>query len=79
METTMEIEDGLFEQARTAAQRKGTTLRVLVEEGLRLSLERLDPPRKTHRMRDLSYGGGERNKRFTSERMRDGFYAGRGA
>lgn len=38
MKTTIEISDPLFERSRRMAQREGTTLRALVEEGLRLAL-----------------------------------------
>lgn len=39
MKTTIEISDALFRAARKAAAREGTTLRALVEEGLRRVLE----------------------------------------
>jgi hypothetical protein len=35
MKTTVEISDSLFEEARRVAHRDRTTLKVLVEEGLR--------------------------------------------
>jgi hypothetical protein len=35
MKTTVEIADPLFERARIVADREGTTLRSLIEEGLR--------------------------------------------
>jgi hypothetical protein len=35
MKTTIEIADGLFAEARKLAQREGSTLRALIEEGLR--------------------------------------------
>jgi hypothetical protein len=56
MKTTIEIEDRLFERAKREALRRKTTLRRLVEAGLRQQLER--PATKTvHRMRDMSVGG----------------------
>ena len=39
MKTTIEISDDLFRRSRKAAQREGSTLRALVEEGLRLVLQ----------------------------------------
>ena len=39
MKTTIDIADELFARSRTAAQRDGTTLRALVEEGLLLALQ----------------------------------------
>ena len=35
IKTTIDIADPLFEKARSLAEREGTTLRALVEEGLR--------------------------------------------
>jgi hypothetical protein len=56
MKTTIEIPDPLFKAARQAARRDGTTLRALVEHGLRLALEarRQSPP---FRLRDVSVDG----------------------
>jgi hypothetical protein len=56
MKTTIEITDPLFKAARQAARRDGTTLRALVEHGLRLALEerRRSPP---IRLRDASVDG----------------------
>ena len=40
MRTTVRLEDGLLEQARREAARRGETLTALIEEGLRLVLIR---------------------------------------
>jgi len=40
MKTTVDIADGLLAQAKRLAARQGTTLKALIEEGLRHSLER---------------------------------------
>jgi len=40
MKTTIDIADRLAREARKAARERGTTLRALVEEGLRLVLAR---------------------------------------
>ncbi len=56
MKTTIEIPDPLFRAARQAARRDGTTLRALVEHGIRLALEeRRQAP--SFRLRDASVGG----------------------
>jgi hypothetical protein len=56
MKTTIEIADPLFKAARQAARRDGTTLRALVEHGLRLALnERRQAPE--FRLRDAAVNG----------------------
>lgn len=56
MKTTVEIADGLLEEARRAADKGGTTVRALIEEGLRhvLKSRRTDRP---FRLRDGSFKG----------------------
>jgi Bacterial antitoxin of type II TA system, VapB len=56
MKTTVEIADGLLNEARQAAAREGTTVRALIEEGLR----RVIKERRTQgrfRLRKASVGG----------------------
>ena len=56
MKTTIEIADGLLEQARQMAARDGTTFRALVEMGLRRVVdERQRLP--AFKLRDASFGG----------------------
>jgi hypothetical protein len=56
MKTTIEISDPLLRAVRQAARRDGTTVRALVEQGLRLALEE---QRQTlpFRLRDASVRG----------------------
>ena len=56
MKTTIDLSDALFEQTKRAAAQRGTTMRALIEEGLRLVLER-EPPKKPFVMRDGSVNG----------------------
>jgi hypothetical protein len=45
MKTTVEIEDRLLRQAKKVAIDRGTTLRQLIEAGLKLELEKKPTPR----------------------------------
>ncbi|MGB5251280.1 MAG: type II toxin-antitoxin system VapB family antitoxin [Sedimenticolaceae bacterium] len=81
MKTTIELPDTLIEQARRLAQREGTTLRALVEEGLQRSLE----ARRQAARRQLdfpSYGGNGLTDEFHGapwSRIRDEIYREHGA
>jgi len=56
MKTTVEIPDPLFKEAKRFAEREGTTLRALIERGLRLVVA---PRARTgrFRLRDAAVGG----------------------
>ena len=56
MKTTLEISDPVLSAAKQVAHREGTTLRSLVEEGLRLALDRRQRGER-FRLRDASVGG----------------------
>ncbi|MGB5493363.1 MAG: type II toxin-antitoxin system VapB family antitoxin [Sedimenticolaceae bacterium] len=81
MKTTIELPDTLIEQARRLAQREGTTLRALVEEGLQRSIE----ARRQAARRQLdfpSYGGNGLTDEFQGapwSRIRDEIYREHGA
>ena len=81
MKTTIELSDPILDEARAVAARDGTTLRALVEEGLRRVLgERKS--RKRFRLRDGSVAGkglGPEVAGGSWERIRDLAYEGRGA
>lgn len=55
MKTTVEIPDGLLTEARRAAEAQGTTLRALVEAGLRRVLS--ERRTKAFHLRRATFGG----------------------
>lgn len=82
MKTTIEIADSLLAEARRVADSEGTTLRALVEAGLREALRsRVDgsPP---FRMRLVTFAGDGLQPGVAEgawERIRELAYEGRGA
>jgi mRNA-degrading endonuclease RelE of RelBE toxin-antitoxin system len=81
MKTTVEIPDSLLKQARRLAAQERTTLRALVEEGLRrITTER---QRATpFKLRKASFRGKGLQPRMAGaswEQIRDAAYEGRGA
>ena len=83
MKTTIDIADPLFERARKLAERDGTTLRALVEEGLRQVLEHKTSTRP-FKLRDARYRGPCKGfaPEFASggwDRIRQAIYEGHGA
>jgi hypothetical protein len=81
MKTTVEIADDLFAHTREVAQREGTTLRTLIEEGLRAALARREQ-QVPYKWPDLSVTGEGLSPDITEgswEPLRDRIYAGRGA
>lgn len=80
MKTTIDISDALGEAARRAAEREGSTLRALVEEGLRLVL-RQRGRRRRFTLREASFKGRGLNASLRDagwERIREIAYEGRG-
>ena len=81
MKTTVEISEDLFARSREVAQREGTTLRNLIEEGLRAALARREQ-KTPYRWPDLSVQGeglASDIEEGSWEPLRDRIYAGRGA
>ncbi len=80
MKTTIDIADALFAEAKKVAARENTTIRALVEEGLRETLKRRSDPGVikiqpvTFRGRGLHSDVGEGGW----DRLRDLVYEGRG-
>lgn len=81
MKTTIEIDDALLEQARRIAVRDRTTVRALVEHGLRRELtDRTRTKRFLLRKASFKGRGLQPAARGLSwERLRDVAYRGRGA
>jgi len=80
MKTTVEIAEELFMRTREVAQREGTTMRALIEEGLRAALARREQ-KTTYRWPDLSVSGEGLSPDIEEgswEPMRDLIYTGRG-
>ncbi len=80
MKTTVEISDALLREAKRVAARDQTTVRALIEEGLRQSLNARNDKRR-FRLRDVSYGKGGLRPEVEDgswERLRDMIYEGRG-
>ena len=80
MKTTVEISDALLETARKVAAREGTTLRELIEAGLRLTLAERKKPGE-FKLRKASFRGkglqpGVRGAGW--DRLREIAYEGRG-
>ena len=81
MKTTVEIPDSLLKQARRLAAQEHTTLRALVEEGLRrITAERQRARR--FKLRKVSFRGKGLQPQMAGaswQQIRDAAYEGRGA
>ena len=80
MKTTVEISDALLREAKRVAAHDETTVRALIEEGQRQSLNARNDKRR-FRLRDASYGKGGLRPEVEDgswERLRDMIYEGRG-
>ena len=82
MKTTVDISDALLSEARKVASREETTVKALLEQGLRRVLDERKGRRDLFRLRKASFKGrglhpGVREGSW--ERIRDLVYEGRGA
>lgn len=80
MKTTVEISDSLAQEAKRLAARQKTTLRALIEAGLRIVLK-AERSRTPFQLRDASFRGSGLQPEFRSgswERIREAAYEGRG-
>jgi len=80
MKTTVEIADALARDAKELAAREGTTLRELIENGLRAIL-REKRKKAAFQLRDASFRGKGLQPEFRGadwERIREAAYEGRG-
>jgi hypothetical protein len=81
--TTIDIPAHLLSEAKEVAARDGTTLRALVESGLRTVIDRRRRGRdERFRLRDASVDGRGLQPEFRAadwDRIRDATYEGRGA
>jgi hypothetical protein len=81
MKTTVEIAEDLFARTREVAQREGTTLRALIEEGLQAALARREE-KASYQWPDLSVAGEGLSPDIAEgswEMLRDRIYTGQGA
>lgn len=80
MKTTIHIPDSLLEEARKIASREQTTLKALIQEGLRKVVAEHRKPSR-FRLRKASFKGKGLQPGFADaswERIRDAAYEGRG-
>jgi hypothetical protein len=82
MKTTLEVSDSLLQEARKLAARERTTLRALVEQGLRHVVRESRIKKQPFKLRDASFGGRGLRPELRNaswEQIRDLIYEDRGA
>ena len=80
MKTTIDIADTLLREAKAVAAREQTTVRALVEQGLRLAIEGRRPARR-FKLRPVTFKGDGLRPGVSLEswdQIRDLVYEGRG-
>ena len=80
MKTTVEISDGILDEARKVAAREGTTVRALIEAGLRKEVQQRRRGGGRFRLRRASFKGRGLRPELQGaswDRIRDLAYEGR--
>lgn len=81
MKTTVQISDALLANVQKIAAKRKTTLKALVDEGLRHVVDMENAPRKKVKLKDCSYGDPKAawplEGKFWEE-IRNSIYEGRG-
>ena len=80
MKTTVHIPDSLLEEARKIATQEGTTIKALIEEGLRRTIDNRKRSR-TFRLRKATFKGNGLQPEAAGaswEKIREMSYGGRG-
>ena len=81
MKTTVQIPDSLLAEAKKLARQRKTTLKALIEEGLRRLISERKSKRGQFRLRDAGFKGKGLQPEFEGaswEKIRDAIYQGRG-
>jgi hypothetical protein len=82
MKTTVDIADGLLDQAKRLASRRGTTLKALIEEGLRNAIEKAERGDSGHELETHVVHGNGLQPGYSWDdlgRLIESTYEGRGA
>ncbi len=82
MKTTIDIAESLLAESKLVAEREHTTLRELVQEGLRKVVQERKSASQPYRLPAVVFGGGGFQAEFADgdwSRIRDAIYEGRGA
>jgi len=78
VKTTVEMPDSLFAEAKALANRRGITLRQLMEEGLRAAIAQHRGRSARFQLRDGSFSGEGPNPELGWTEIRRMIYEGRG-
>lgn len=82
MKTTIEIADDLLDRSKAVARREHTTLRSLIEDGLRRVLDEQAARQRPFRLRPVKFCGGGFQPGIDAgdwDRLREAAYEGHGA